>query len=60
MQPKDRNIQQCCRNAEAYQSLLKKDYCERFTMLSSMRDNIIEELEKYHRPRDLESDYDFL
>ena len=45
--PKDGNISQHRCDRKAYQSWLKKNRCARFTMLSSMHNDLISEFEEH-------------
>ena len=47
MQPENGNTTQHRRDLEAYESWVKKDHCARFTMLSSMHNDLIGEFENY-------------
>uniref|UniRef100_A0A2N9ER43 Integrase catalytic domain-containing protein n=1 Tax=Fagus sylvatica TaxID=28930 RepID=A0A2N9ER43_FAGSY len=46
-EPEQGNSAQNCRDLKAYQSWRKKDRCARFTMLSSMHNDLIGEFESY-------------
>ena len=50
-EPKQGNSAQNRRDLEAYQSWCKKAYCARFTMLSSMHNDLIGEFESYGIPK---------
>ena len=47
MRPENGNIAQHRYDLEAYESWVKKDCCARFTMLSSMHNDLIGEFEDY-------------
>jgi hypothetical protein len=52
-EPEQGNSAQNCRDLEAYQSWCKKDRCARFTMLSSMHNDLIGEFESYGTAQDM-------
>ena len=52
-EPEQGNSAQNCRDLEAYQSWRKKDRCARFTMLSSMHNDLIGEFESYDTAQDM-------
>jgi hypothetical protein len=51
--PEDGNTAQHRRDLETYQSWFKKDRSTRFTMLSSMHDDLIREYEAFQNAKDM-------
>ena len=53
MWPENGNTAQHRRDLEAYESWVKKDRCARFTMLSSMHNDLIGEFEDYPNAQEM-------
>ena len=53
MQPENENTAQHRLDLEAYESWVKKDCCARFTMLSSMHNDLIGEFEGFSIAHDM-------
>ena len=53
MRPENGNTAQHRRDLEAYESWVKKDRCARFTMPSSMHNDLIGEFENYPNAQEM-------